>query len=93
MRYKQATGTFYGSDDFSAGPRISFTTNRAVFAIDLEKIGNQALFTGVSTRAGDIVTITFTGAGAAMVAGAYAIVHMIVDNIANLHGGGCDILE
>ena len=92
MRYKQATGTFYGSDDFSAGPRISFTTNRAVFAIDLEKIGNQALFTGVSTRAGDIVTITFTGV-TGIVVGAFALVHMVVDNIANLHGGGCDILE
>jgi hypothetical protein len=92
MRYLQATGSFYGTDDASVGAANNWCHKRAVYCIDLERTGNQSLFSGINTRGGDIVVVQFKNVDT-IAAGDYAIVTCVVDQIANLHGGGCDILE
>ena len=65
---------------------------KAVFAIDLEKVGNQALYSGYSTKDGSIVTIDYanTGMGAA---GDFALVYMIFDGIVSIRDGSVDVFE
>ena len=66
MRFRQAVGVFLGSDSVSINP-ADFHNKKAVYAIDLEKVGHSALYSGFSTKDGSIVSIDFknTGPGAA----------------------------
>ena len=58
----------------------------------LEKVGNQALYSGYSTRDGSIVTLDFQNTGMGT-AGDYALVYMVFDGIANIRDGTVDMLE
>ena len=91
MRFRQAAGTFYGSDDVAISPG-DFHTQKAVYAIDLEKTGNQSLYSGFSTRDGATMTLDFknTGMGAA---GDYALVYLCYDGIVSLLDGTVEVLE
>ena len=66
VRFRQSAGVFYGSDDVAIAPQ-DFHNKKAVYSIDLEKVGNQALYNGYSTTDGSIVALDFqnTGMGAA----------------------------
>ena len=71
---------------------VDFHTKNAVVAIDLEKTGNQSLYSGFSTRGGAIMTLDFknTGMGAA---GDYALVYLCYDGIVSLLDGSVEVLE
>ena len=65
MRLRQAAGQFFSGDaSMSCGTRGSnFTNGRAIYALDLEKTGNQALFSGISTKGGETITLQFRNVG------------------------------
>ena len=91
MRYRQAVGVFLGSDSVSISP-ADFHQKKAVFSIDLEKVGHSALYSGYSTKDGSIVSIDFknTGLGAS---GDSALVYMVYDGILSLRDGSADVFE
>ena len=91
MRFRQSAGVFYGSDDVAVAA-TDFHTKKAVYSVDLEKVGNQALYSGYSTKDGSIVTLDFanTDMGAA---GDYALVYMVFDGIVSIRDGTVDVLE
>ena len=91
MRFRQSAGVFYGSDDVAIAA-TDFHNKKAVYSIDLEKVGNQALYSGYSTKDGSIVTLDCqnTGMGAA---GDYALVYMVFDGIVSIRDGTVDVLE
>ena len=70
----------------------NFTAGRAIYAIDLEKTGNQSFFSGVSTKGGETLTLEFRNV-TNIAAGDYLICYQITDVIANLRSGGCDVLD
>ena len=91
MRLRQAAGIFYGSDSLTAGVTANdFTNGRAVYSIDLEKTGAQALMTGVSTQ-GQTLTIDFRNTGCTV--GDFVVVVQVNDVILNLRSGAADVLE
>ena len=55
-------------------------------------MGNQALYSGYSTKDGSIVTIDYanTGMGAA---GDYALVYLVFDGIVSIRDGAVDVFE
>ena len=91
MRFRQAAGTFYGSDDVAITP-ADFHNKKAIYSIDLEKTGNQSLYSGFSTKDGSIVTLDFknTGMGAA---GDFCLIYLCYDGIVSLRDGTVDVLE
>ena len=94
MRLRQAAGQFYSGDASMSCASLgtNFTNNRAVYSIDLEKTGNQALLSGESTKGGQTLTLDFrhvTG----IVPGDYIVVFQVQDVIANLRLGACDVLD
>ena len=94
MRLRQAAGQFYSGDSaMSCGTRGSnFTNGRAIYAIDLEKTGNHALLSGISTKGGETITLEFRNAGI-IAAGDFMEVFQVTDVIANLRMGACDVLD
>ena len=77
----------------SCGTRGSnFTNGRAIYAIDLEKTGDQPLFSGVTTKGGETITLEFRNAGN-IVAGDFMEVFQVTDVICNLRMGACDVLD
>ena len=94
MRLRQAAGQFYSGDASMSCASLgsNFTNGRAIYAIDLEKTGNQSLFSGVSTKGGETLTLEFRNV-TNIAAGDFMVVYQITDVIANLRSGGCDVLD
>jgi hypothetical protein len=94
MRLRQAAGQFFSGDASMSCASLgtAFTNGRAIYAIDLEKTGNQSLFSGVSTKGGETLTLEFRNV-TNIAAGDYLICYQITDVIANLRSGGCDVLD
>ena len=92
LRFRQASGVFYGSDDIAISP-ADFHNKKAVYAIDLEKTGNQSLYSGYSTKDGSIVTLDFKNTGMGNAAGEYALIYLCYDGIVSLRDGTVDVLE
>ena len=94
MRLRQAAGQFYSGDASMSCASLgtNFTDGRAVYAIDLEKTGNQALLSGESTKGGQTLTLTFSHV-TGIVPGDYIVVFQVQDVIASLRSGACDILD
>ena len=93
MRLRQAAGQFFSGDaSMSCGTRGSnFTNGRAIYAIDLEKTGKQALFTGISTKGGETIPLEFRNV-TGIAADDFMEVFQVTDLIANLRMGACDVL-
>ena len=92
MRLREASGQFYGSDSLSAGMTANdFTNGKAIYAIDLEKTGAQALMTGESTKGGATVSIEFRNAGTTV--GDYVTVYQICDIVCELRAGSVSVLD
>ena len=92
MRLRQASGNYYGFDSQCSSLGTSFTNGRAIYSVDFEKIGAQALFSGVSTKGGETLTMEFRNV-ANIEAGDYICVFQVTDVIVNLRLGGADILD
>ena len=94
MRLRQAAGQFFSGDSsMSCGNLgINFTNGQAIYAIDFEKVGNQALFSGVRTKGGETFTAEFRGV-TGITAGDFMVIYQVTDVIANLRLGACDVLD
>ena len=69
-----------------------FHNKKAVCSEDFEKVGDQALYSGYSTKDGPIVALDFqnTGMGAA---GDFALVYMVFGCIVSIRDWAVDVLE
>jgi hypothetical protein len=94
MRLRQAAGQFFtGNTTMSCASRgTSFTDGRAIFAIDLEKTGNQSLMSGITTKGGETLSLEFRNV-TGITAGDFITVFQVTDVIANLRSGACDVLD
>ena len=94
MRLRQASGQFFSGDASMSCASLgsNFTNGRAIYAIDLEKTGNQALVSGTSTKGGETLTLEFRSVGG-MAPGDYMVVFQVQDVTANLRMGACDVLD
>ena len=94
MRLRQAAGQFFSGDASMSCASLgsNFTNKRAIYAIDLEKTGNQSLLSGTSTKGGETLTLEFRNV-TNIAAGDFMVVFQVTDVIANLRMGACDVLD
>ena len=87
----QALGKDLGHDSISLDA-ARYLTNKTVYAINLERVGNEAAFSGISTMEGKTLTLTvnnaFTGTNVHNV-----YVFQVADFLANIRKGAVDINE
>ena len=63
MRLRQASATFYGTDDMSVGV-AGYTSNKFIGGLDLEHVGNLgASQSGISTKDGSTVQLEVNNSG------------------------------
>ena len=90
-RLMQALGKDMDHDSISLDP-LRFLANKTVYAINLERVGNEAAFSGISTMEGKTLTLTvnnaFTGTAVHNV-----YVFQVCDFLANIRKGAVDINE
>ena len=90
-RLMQALGKDMDHDSISLDPQ-RFLANKTVYAINLERVGNEAAFSGISTMEGKTLTLTvnnaFTGTAVHNV-----YVFQVADFLANIRKGAVDINE
>ena len=70
----------------------NFTNGRAIYAIEVEKTGNQALMAGTSTKDGEALTFEFRNV-IGIAAGDFMVLFQVTGVIANLRMGACDVLD
>ena len=94
MRLRQAAGNFFSGDSSMSCASLgtNFTDKRAIYSIDFEKVGNQALLSGISTKGGETLTAEFRNV-TGITAGDFMIIYQVTDVIANLRMGACDVLD
>ena len=89
----QAAGHAHDTTDMSITPS-QFMSSDAVFGIDLEKIGMEATFTGLSTRDGKVLNLTVKNSRAAAGTDAREVfVFQVYDGIVNIRRGAVGIEE
>ena len=91
LRLRQTSACFYGNDDLGISP-AEFRSDSFIATMEFERAGAQAYHTGISTRNGQILTLSFenTGLGAN---GDFALVTLCYDGFAKLSQNGVEILE
>ena len=91
MRLRQSNACFYGNDDIGI-KADDFRKESFIATIDFERAGAQAFHTGISTRNGQMLTLTFedTDLGAN---GDFVVVTLCYDGFVRLSGAGVEILE
>ena len=92
MRLRQASATFYGTDDMSVGV-AGYTSNQFIGVLDLECCGHQggATHTGLSTRDGSIVQLSVNNNG--MQAGGTLMIFLVYDGLPSIKDGHCEVFE
>ena len=91
-RLLQAAGVANNSDDISITP-ASFVNTGAVFGINFEKLGDQAAFSGISTR-GQVLTLTVSNAWQGDNNPRTILVYQVYDSILNIRGpSGVDVVD
>ena len=89
----QAVGHAHDTTDMSITPS-QFMDSTAIFGIDLEKIGMEAAFTGLSARDGKVLNLTVKNSRAAGDNAAREVfVFQVYDGVVNLRKGAVDIEE
>ena len=86
----QACGHEKDHDDISIGP-VQFVTTSAVFGIDFEKAGNEALYSGISTRDGKVMTLTIKNSQVTAVQTHTVFVYQVYDGAVNIMRGAAEV--
>ena len=90
-RLMQALGKDMDHDSISLDP-ARFLVDKTVYAINLERVGNEAAFSGISTMEGKTLTLTVNNAFSGnAVHNVY--VFQVADFLANIRKGAVDINE
>ena len=80
------------NDDVRLSPS-RYMDNAVVYAVDFEKVGSEAAFTGINTQ-GKTLTLTVNNAWASNDANAREIyVYQVFDSILNVRKTGVDIAD
>ena len=79
-------------EDISMSP-TQFVTTSAVFGIDFEKAGNEALYSCISTKQGKVMTLTVKDSQASVVHPHTAFVYQVYDGVCNIRSGAVDVEE
>ena len=91
MRLRQASASFYGTDDVSTSV-AGYTSNQFIGALDLEKVGHQgATHSGISTKDGSIVQLECNNTG--MQAGDTLMIFLVFDSLMSIKDGHCEVFE
>ena len=91
MRLRQASASFYGTDDLSVGV-AGYTSNQFIGGLDLEKVGHQgATHIGFSTRDGSITAFEANNSG--MQAGDTLMIFLVYDGLMSIKDGACEVFE
>ena len=91
MRLRQASATFYGTDDMSVGV-AGYTSNQFIGGVDLECVGNLgASHRGSSTTDGSIVQQEINNNG--MQAGDTMMLFLVYDGLLSIKDGHCEVFE
>ena len=92
LRLREAAGVFYGESDIAILP-TEFVNRKAVFGLDLEKVGHQnASHSGLSTKNGDILTIDVKNSGLGS-SGHVCLVYLVYELIYSLRDGSVDVYD
>ena len=79
----QAAGHEKDHDDIAISP-TEFVGTRAIFGIDFEKAGNEAMYTGISTRDGKVMTLTVKNSQVTAVQAHTVFVYQVYDGVCNI---------
>ena len=92
FRRMQACGHEKDDSDILITPK-QFVDTSAVFGIDFEKAGNEALFSGISTRDGKVMTLTVKNSHVTAAIPATVFVYQVYDGVCNLLRGAAEVTE
>ena len=92
LRLTRAVGTAYNHEDFSIVPN-KFMNNEAVFGIDLERSGDAALSTGISTREGKAMLLNVKGSPASPSSVYEVCCVKVHDGVVDIRRGAVDVEE
>ena len=92
FRLLQALGHEKDHEDISIFP-AQFVSTSAIFGIDFEKAGNEALYSGISTRQGKVMTLTVKNSQASVVHPHTVFVYQVYDGVCNIRSGAVDVEE
>ena len=92
MRLRQASATFYGTDDMSVGV-AGYTSNQVIGGLDLERVGKLgAIHSGIiKKKDGSIVQLEVNNSG--MQAGDTLMIFLLYDGLLSIKDGHCEVFE
>ena len=92
FRLMQACGHEKDHDDIAINP-TQFVGTSAVFGIDFEKAGNEALYSGISTRDGKVMTLTVKNSQVTAVQSHTVFVYQVYDGVCNILRGAVEVTD
>ena len=92
FRLIQACGHEKDYDDIAISP-TEFVGSRAVFGIDFEKAGNEALYSGISTRDGKVMTLTVKNSQVTVGNPHTVFVYQVYDGVVNILRGAVEVTD
>ena len=92
FRLIQATGHEKDKDDIAISP-ADYVGETAIFGIDFEKAGNEALFSGISTRDGKVMTLHVKNSQVTSPQPHTVYVFQVYDGVCNIRKAAVDVEE
>ena len=92
LRLIQACGHEKDHDGIAISP-TDFVNTSAVFGIDFEKAGNEALYSGISTRDGKVMTLTIKNSQVTAVQTHTVFVYQVYDGVVNILRGAVEVSD
>ena len=92
FRLLQATGHEKDKEDIAISP-FDYCNDCAIFGIDFEKAGNEALFTGISTRDGKVMTLHVTNTQVTSAEPHTIFVYQVYGGVCNIRKTAVDVEE
>ena len=92
FRLLQASGHEKDKDTIAITP-TDFVSEAAISGIDLEKAGNEALFSGISTRDGKVMTSHVNNSQVTSPQPHTVFVYQVYDGVCNIRKAAVDVEE
>ena len=92
FRLIQATGHEQDKEDMSITPG-EYVGESAIFGIDFEKAGNEALFSGISTYDGKVMTLHVKNSQVTSAKVHTVYVYQVYDGVCNILKGAVEVNE
>ena len=92
FRLIQATGHEQDKEDMSITP-VEYVGESAIFGIDFEKAGNEALFSGISTYDGKVMTLHVKNSQVTSANVHTVFVYQVYDGVCNILRGAVEVEE